>query len=96
MKKFILSLLFLSFAFAAEKVAIIKVSGMTCPLCTMAVKKSLITTPGVIKARVILHTKTATVWFDDKKVAPKELLHSIKVVGYSGKIVKIEKPKEEK
>jgi mercuric ion binding protein len=96
MRKLFIGILFVSSLFAAEKVAIIKVSGMTCPLCTMAVKKSLITTPGVIKARVILHTKTATVWFDDKKVTPKELLHSIKVVGYSGKIVKIEKPKEEK
>ena len=93
MKKLILNLIFLSSLFASTKIAIIKVSGMTCPLCTMAVKRSLKMTPGVIKAKVILHTKTATVVFDDKKTSIKKLLHAIEIVGYKGKIEQIKEAK---
>jgi mercuric ion binding protein len=77
----IISLLTLSFA----KVAVIHVEGMTCPLCTMAVKKSLKQIDGVSKAKVRLNTKKATVYFDDK-VDEKQLLNAIKKAGYRGKI----------
>jgi mercuric ion binding protein len=80
----IISLLTLSFA----KVAVIHVEGMTCPLCTMAVKKSLKQIDGVSKAKVRLNTKKATVYFDDK-VSQKELLNAIKKAGYKGKIESI-------
>jgi mercuric ion binding protein len=61
---------------------------MTCPLCTTAIKKSLKKIDGVTKATVILNSKKATVYFDDK-VRKKELLDAIKNVGYIGKIEKI-------
>ncbi len=80
----IISLVTLSFA----KVAIIKVEGMTCPLCTMAVKKSLKQINGVTKAKVRLNTKKATVTFDEK-VDKNELLKAIKKAGYSGVIEEI-------
>ncbi|AZV46985.1 heavy metal transporter [Nautilia sp. PV-1] len=91
MRKLFIGLIFSTLLFAAQKVAIIHVEGMTCPLCTSAVKQSLRTTPGVIKARVILNTKTATVIFDDTKTNIKKLLHAIEVVGYKGKIIKVVK-----
>ncbi len=80
----ILTIFSLSFA----KVAIIHVEGMTCPLCTMAVKKSLKQVGGVSKAKVRLNTKKATVYFDDK-VDKKQLLNAIKRAGYKGKIESI-------
>ncbi|GAX87179.1 periplasmic mercuric ion binding protein [Lebetimonas natsushimae] len=93
MKKIFLSLILLNSLFSAEKVAIIQVSGMTCPLCTTAIKRSLKMTPGVIKAKVLLHTKTAAVIFDNTKTTPKKLLHAIEVVGYKGKIQQIKEVK---
>lgn len=72
---------------AAQKTAIIKVEGMTCPLCTMAVKKSLKRIDGVIKAKVILNTKRATVIYDDKIASKTKLLEAIKRAGYKGKFI---------
>ncbi len=78
------SVLTLSFA----KIAVIEVEGMTCPLCTTAIKKSLKKIDGVTKAKVILNSKKATVYFNDK-VTQKQLLEAIKKVGYKGKIKSI-------
>jgi len=75
--------------FAKTQIAIININGMTCPLCTMAIKKSLKKTNGVIKAKVKLNTKKATVEFDDKNVTKELLLNAIKKAGYEGKIISI-------
>lgn len=89
MKKIVLVLILLSAIFAQTKTAIIKIEGMTCPLCTTAIKKSLKKTNGVIKAKVRLNTQKATVIFDDTKVSKKILLIAVKKAGYSGKIMNI-------
>ncbi len=89
MKKMIIFFIFVMMANAAQKMAIIKVEGMTCPLCTTAVKKSLKKTNGVVKAKVILNTKKATVVYDDKKVSKSKLLKAIRKAGYKGKILSI-------
>jgi len=91
MKKFFIGLIFFSALFAAEKTVIIEVEGMTCPLCTSAIKRSLKTTPGVVKAKVLLSTKKATVVYDDAKTDISKLLHAIEVVGYKGKVVEVVK-----
>ncbi len=87
-KLIILGLLLLSLD-ATTKTAIIKVTGMTCPLCTTAIKKSLKRTKGVIKAKVILNTKKATVIYNSKKTSKKSLLEAIKKVGYKGKFISV-------
>jgi len=87
MKTIILLLITLSFGFSS-KVAVIDVEGMTCPLCTTAIKKSLKKIDGVIKAKVILNVRQATVYFDEK-VTKEQLLQAIKDVGYKGKIESI-------
>ncbi len=74
--------------FAGEKIAVIEVSGMTCPLCTVAVKHSLKKTPGVLKAKVKLNTKKATVRFRDD-LNTSSLLEAVKKAGYEGKILSI-------
>jgi mercuric ion binding protein len=91
MRKLFIGLIFVTVAIAAEKTAIIEVDGMTCPLCTSAVKRSLKMTSGVMSAKVFLNTKKATVVFDDTKTDAKKLLHAIEVVGYKGRIIKIKK-----
>jgi len=88
--KFILSLFTLvSLSIATSKVAVIDISGMTCPLCTSAVKKSLKHTKGVQNTKVLLNTKQATVFYDDTLASQTELLHAIKKAGYLGKIKSI-------
>ncbi|ACM93111.1 periplasmic mercuric ion binding protein [Nautilia profundicola AmH] len=93
MKKFFIGLIFVSALFAAEKTVIIEVEGMTCPLCTSAIKRSLKTTPGVVKAKVLLSTKKATVVYDDAKTDTSKLLHAIEVVGYKGKVLEVKNEK---
>ncbi len=78
-----LTLITLSFA----KVVTIHVEGMTCPLCTMAVKKSLKKIDGVKKVKVRLNTKKATVYFD-KNIDNQKFIKAIKEAGYSGKVIK--------
>jgi mercuric ion binding protein len=92
MKKFFI-MLFITALFGAEKTAVIEVEGMTCPLCTSAIKRSLKMTPGVIKAKVFLNTKKATVLFDDTKTDTSKLLHAIEVVGYKGKVIEVKNEK---
>ena len=86
MKKLILLIGLELFLFAEVKIAIIKIEGMTCPLCTTAIKRSLKKTKGVINAKVRLNTQKATVQFEEKITTKKELLNAIKKVGYKGKI----------
>ena len=73
----------------ANKLATIKIDGMTCPLCTVAIKRSLKHTDGVIKAKVRLNTQKATVTYRDD-INETILLKAIKKAGYKGKIVSIE------
>ena len=86
MKFIFLMIAVLTLSFA--KVAVINVEGMTCPLCTMAVKKSLKQVAGVTKVKVRLNTKKATVHFEGK-VDTKEFIKAIKKAGYSGKVESI-------
>ncbi len=84
MKNFIILTLVSTMIFAATKTVVIDIKGMTCPLCTMAVKKSLKKVSGVIKVKVKLNTKKATVTYKEKRGIEKELLKAIKDTGYSG------------
>lgn len=87
----ILITLFLTLTFGfTSKIATIHVEGMTCPLCTTAIKKSLKKIDGVTKAKVLLNSKKATVYFEDR-VKKEQLLKAIEDVGYKGKIETIKK-----
>ncbi len=83
-----LTLLAITVTFGFAKIAVIEVEGMTCPLCTTAIKKSLKKIDGVKKAKVILNSKQATVYFG-KNVKKEQLLDAIKKVGYKGVIKSI-------
>jgi len=88
MKLFLLAALG-SLAMMAETVTI-EVEGMTCPLCTSAIKHSLKKVEGVSSAKVKLSSKRATVTYEGK-VTRAQLLEAVKKAGYQGKILKEEK-----
>jgi len=85
MKRLILATL-CSLAVTAETVTI-EVEGMTCPLCTAAIKHSLKKVEGVSSAKVKLSSKRATVTYQGK-VTGAQLLEAVKKAGYQGKILK--------
>ncbi len=87
MKRALFTLMISVLPMPADKIAVIDVEGMTCPLCTVAVKKSLKKTPGVLKAKVKLNTHKAVVRFKDD-VDTDALIEAIEKVGYKGKVVK--------
>jgi len=88
MKRVLMGIGLLGSILLADKIAVIEVSGMTCPLCTVAIKRSLKKTPGVLKAKVKLNTKKATVRFqDDLNIS--RLLEAVKKAGYEGKILSV-------
>ncbi|WP_456430560.1 heavy-metal-associated domain-containing protein [Nitratifractor sp.] len=89
MKSFWLLLGMMGVVLAGDKVAVIDVEGMTCPLCTVAVKRSLKKTSGVLKAKVRLNTHQATVRFREDLNTSK-LLEAIEKAGYKGKILRID------
>ncbi|GAB5603220.1 cation transporter [Thermus sp. FJN-A] len=57
----------------------LKVEGMTCNHCVMAVKKALLRVPGVEKAEVSLERGEAWV---EGKADPKALIHAVEEEGY--------------
>ncbi len=72
-----------SVMFGKQQTITLQIKGMTCPLCTSAVKKTLRLTKGVISTKVLLNKKTATVVYDDKITSPKQLIASITKIGYT-------------
>ena len=88
MKKILLITALLAGILQADKIAVIEVEGMTCPLCTVAIKRSLKHTEGVQKAKVKLNTRKATVRFRDD-LNTTVLLRAIEKAGYKGKVLSV-------
>ncbi len=84
MKKLIILTLLTLFLQAEDTNVTIDIKGMTCPLCTMAIKKSLNSTKGVKKVKVSLPKNMANVTFDNNETNTTILLNAIKKAGYSG------------
>ena len=77
-----------SFAFAAVKTATLSVSGMTCELCPITVRKAISKVPGVSKVEVSYDTKQAVVTFDDAKTTVDALTKATADAGYPSKLVR--------
>lgn len=58
------------------------VQNMTCPLCSVTVRKSLEEVPGVSAVRVDFDNKTATVTYDPDKAKPETLTNATTNAGY--------------
>ncbi len=65
-----------------RKKAELKVSGMTCAMCTQTIKKSLLNLEGVADADVNLGNEIARVEYDPAKLKLTDLEKAVKDVGY--------------
>ena len=73
-------------ALATERLAVLEVSGMNCPLCPITVRKVLERVPGVVEAKVDFASKRAEVKYDEKKVAPESLAKAVGDAGFPAKV----------
>ncbi len=71
---------------SAKVLSTYSVPKMHCPLCTTAVKKSLLTLPQVRKAEVRLNTKQAKVWHEET-LSDEALQKAIRTTGYEGRLL---------
>jgi copper chaperone len=69
--------------FAKEVTTEIKVQGMTCGSCVVAVKKALTDTKGVQTADVSLEKGLASVVYEDSQVTEKQLREAINKSGFA-------------
>jgi mercuric ion binding protein len=76
-----------AFAEAAEQAVVMKIEGMTCELCAIAIKKSLKGVPGVRNVKVSYAEKKAWVTVD-KSVTDDALIDAVRKAGeYEGKVI---------
>ena len=61
---------------------VLDVQNMTCALCPVTVKKSLLQIPGVAQARIDLERKTAVVQFDPDRTSAATLVKATTEAGY--------------
>ncbi|MGE4398598.1 MAG: heavy-metal-associated domain-containing protein [Campylobacterales bacterium] len=87
MKSLLLSLFTAVSLFALEGTVELKVTGMTCPTCTRAVKTALLKTDGVKEAAVYLKSEKAVVTLN-KNVSFETLAEAIKTTGYKAEPIK--------
>jgi periplasmic mercuric ion binding protein len=69
-------------AWASPKTVTLNVSGMTCPVCPITVKKALEKVPGVSKVEVRYEKKQVLVSFDDAKTDTDALVKATTKAGY--------------
>lgn len=70
-------------AFAGSpQTTVLDVQNMTCPLCPITVKKSLVAVPGVADVKIDLDKKTATVRFDPDKADIPALIKATTNAGF--------------
>ncbi len=67
---------------AANKKALIKVTGMACAACTAAVERSLLNLEGISSATVSLAAETVTVEYDPEKLRLSDMEKAIRDAGY--------------
>ena len=77
-----LGMLVSSSTHAADRTITLAVQNMFCADCPFIVRKSLEAIPGVARATVSFKDKTATVTYDDGRVAVKSLTDATTNAGY--------------
>lgn len=74
-------------AYGSEpKTAVLEVSGMSCSLCPVTVRKALERAPGVLEARVDFAEKRAHAKYDPQKTSPESLAKAVSDVGFPTKV----------
>ena len=81
-----LMLLSSSVAFAATpKTAVLDVKNMTCPACSITIKKALDKVPGVSNAQVDTNAAAVTVSFDAERTTVPAIARAITEAGFPAK-----------
>jgi len=62
--------------------ASLRLNGLVCGGCVIAVKNALTTTPGVLDAEVSLERQKATVAYDPTRIAPEEIAQAVRNIGF--------------
>lgn len=75
-------------AWATLRTATLKVSGMTCAVCPITVKKALEKVRGVTKVAVSFQKKQAVVTYDDAKTNTSALVKATMDAGYPSHVEK--------
>ena len=73
-------------ALAAEKTVTLDVTGMTCAVCPITVKKALSNVNGVTRAEVDYDTRKAIVTFDDARKNVEKLTRATADAGYPSSV----------
>lgn len=69
-------------AFAAPQTAVLDVRNMTCPMCSITIRKALEKVLGVIDAKVDYDHKTATVKYDGDRTNSSALMKATANAGF--------------
>jgi len=69
-------------AWAEQRSVTLSISGMTCPVCPITVRKALEKVNGVSSAKVDYDSKSATVVFDDQITETDALIKATEHAGY--------------
>jgi periplasmic mercuric ion binding protein len=77
-------------AWAAERVVIFSVPGMTCALCPITIKTAMEGVNGVKFAEADLETKTAKATYEDTVVMPEAIAKASANSGYPATVVSIQ------
>ncbi|MGA2229316.1 MAG: heavy metal-associated domain-containing protein [Tepidisphaeraceae bacterium] len=67
---------------AADLLAVIRIDGMHCHRCEMAIQKRLSEISGVHEAEVDFNSRQASVLFDRSTVSVEQLVDAIRDAGY--------------
>ncbi|SRR6266849_8749552 len=84
-------LVWLAPAWASPQTVTLNVSGMTCPVCPITVKKALEKVPGVSNVDVRFEKKQVLVTFDDAKTNTDALVKATTNAGYPSQPEKVAK-----
>ncbi len=71
-------------ALARAETVVLRVSGMGCPTCTIRVRNSLLSCPGVVEVQIDLLAGLALVHYDSEQIEPRGLVQAVAAAGGDG------------
>jgi len=67
---------------AADQLAVVRIEGMHCHRCEVAIQKQLARLPGVHEAEVDFNSGQASILFDRSAILESDLIQAISDAGY--------------
>jgi Cu+-exporting ATPase len=63
----------------------VKLEGLVCGGCVIAVKNALLTAPGVLDAGVSLERLQASVTYDPAQISPEAIAQAVREIGFGAR-----------